>query len=161
MPSSPEIYVEDDTAAEGEGDSLISPLFDFRRKSLYVAGAMQKQQQQVVAPKRSAPQMRLHLSIPIAPSAAPDSSTPQSDSPETPASANSPIAGVVDLTNHVKTISSCAMAQGGLSDIYKGEWYRIDTNNEGHKIEVVVPVAIKLLRILTRKDQDGVRARKV
>ncbi|KAF8953878.1 hypothetical protein BDZ97DRAFT_572314 [Flammula alnicola] len=112
-----------------------------------------------VAPRRSAPQMRLQVSIPASATAnTAEEITPQSDSPETPASVTSPIAGVVDLTRSVTTTSRYAVAQGGLSDIYMGEWHRaVDDAGVGEKITV----AIKLLRVLASKDQDGVRARKV
>jgi serine/threonine protein kinase len=116
----------------------------------------------VVESKRSAPQMRLQVSIPSSnakPSPLTEGNTPQSESPETPASVTSPIAGVVDLTKSVTTTSKYAVAHGGLSDIYLGEWHRTENEAEAGEMKVVV-VAIKLLRILARKDQDGVRARK-
>lgn len=75
-------------------------------------------------PLRVEPIPRLHVSIPTFKAPLPsDSATPQSESPLTPASLSSPIAGVVDLTNRIKTISSGPVAHGGLSDIYKGERY--------------------------------------
>ena len=78
----------------------------------------------LVLPLRAESIPRLHVSIPTfkAPSHS-DSATPQSESPLTPASLSSPIAGVVDLTNRVKTISAGPVAHGGLSDIDKGERY--------------------------------------
>ncbi|PPQ92469.1 hypothetical protein CVT25_009734 [Psilocybe cyanescens] len=116
---------------------------------------------------RSAPQIRLQLSIPKArgqhpsfdtsPSTQED--TPQSEfGPETPVSTSSPgIAKVVDLTKSVTTKSVYAVAHGGLSDIYTGEWHRTDAGTGEAK---VVAVAIKVLRIMARKDHDGHRARK-
>ncbi|KAF8175098.1 kinase-like domain-containing protein [Pholiota molesta] len=108
--------------------------------------------------RRSAP---LRLSIPIAPvvinAAVDEETTPQSESPQTPASITTPIAGVVDLTKDVTTTSKFAVAQGGLSDIYMGEWYR--TKNDGGDQETLI-VAIKLLRVLAAKDEDGFRSRK-
>ncbi len=106
-----------------------------------------------------------------------DSSTPQSDSPQTPASLISPISGVVDLTKDVMTTSPFAVAHGGLSDIYLGEWHRRDADTGGIEVVIVsqylclqlgsslthmfTKVAIKLLRMLASKDSDGVKARKV
>ncbi|KAJ3517678.1 hypothetical protein NLJ89_g352 [Agrocybe chaxingu] len=118
---------------------------------------------QSVSTRLSAPNLRIEVRPQIritspSPPPGPESATPQSESPATPASTlNSPIAGVVDLTKYVTTVSAYAVAQGGLSDIYKGEWYKRDPEDGGEK---VVVVAIKLLRILTKKDQDGLRARK-
>ncbi|KAF8896752.1 hypothetical protein CPB84DRAFT_1208283 [Gymnopilus junonius] len=115
-------------------------------------------------------QIRLQLSIPsfvartsVLKDNSPqtDGSTPQSESPETPASVSSPIAGVVDLTKDVVTTSQEPVAQGGLSDIYLGEWYRSMDDDEGGMQKEKTVVAIKLLRTFTRKDHDGERARKV
>ncbi|KAF8805661.1 hypothetical protein BYT27DRAFT_7192255 [Phlegmacium glaucopus] len=162
----------DDFVGITEEDSYLSPLLNFRPRARTMTDLNQSRSlgreldpfylcpQQVVIPRRSAPHLRLQLSIPGAPPTASSSISPQSESPETPASLSSPIAGVVDLTKHVKTISTYAVAQGGLSDIYKGEWHQSEMGCDGENKEVVV-VAIKLLRILTRKDQDGVRARRV
>jgi len=110
----------------------------------------------VLAFRSTAPQLRIVVptAVPSAPSSNSDASTPQLDSPETPASLAS-IAGVVDLTQNITTISTYAIAQGGLSDIYKGHWHQ-----RGESGSDPVMVAIKVLRILTRKDQDGVRTRK-
>jgi hypothetical protein len=87
--------------------------------------------------RRSAP---LRLSIPTAPvvvnSTVDEETTPQSESPQTPASITTPIAGVVDLTKDVTTTSKFAVAQGGLSDIYMGEWYR--TNVDGGAKETLI-----------------------
>ncbi|TFK31104.1 hypothetical protein BDQ12DRAFT_319570 [Crucibulum laeve] len=103
--------------------------------------------------KPSAAQLSLRLAIPS------DDYSPQSsNSPETPATLSSPITGIVDLTRYLKTHSSSPVAQGGLSDIYKGEWER-QSEEDGRKESVLV--AIKLLRVLSVKDQEGARARKV
>ena len=86
------------------------------------------------------PQMRLQLSIPPLLSKSGSitaGSTPQSESPETPASVTSPIAGVVDLTKYVATTSKEAVAHGGLSDIYLGEWYRTEESWVAGEKEVV------------------------
>jgi hypothetical protein len=83
--------------------------------------------------------MRLHVSIPPLPVS--QENTPQSDSPETPASTlTSPIAGVVDLTKDVTTVSKYAVAQGGLSDIYVGEWHR-PTEGEPEQKKLVVCIS--------------------
>lgn len=179
-------HCEDDLVRIAEEDSYFSPLSSFRPRSRTMINlgechalepsSRSLRSQQVVIPSH----LRLQVSIPgVLHTATPDSLSPQSESPETPLSLSSPIAGVVDLTKHIKTISTFAVAQGGLSDIYKGEWYQSERDCEGESKEaIVVPVcpfcfhqvpwptlrkqvAIKLLRILTRKDQDGVRARKV
>ncbi|PPR04154.1 hypothetical protein CVT24_010714 [Panaeolus cyanescens] len=86
--------------------------------------------------------------------------TPVSESPITPSSMgnSSIIAGVVDLTRFVKTVSEFPVAQGGLSDIYQGEWEK-RSEDEPWKTETV-KVAIKVLRFLTMRDPDGVRMRK-
>jgi len=123
---------------------------------------------------------RLHVSIPTFKTPLPsDSVTPQSESPETPASLSSPIAGVVDLTNRVKTVSSGPVAHGGLSDIYKGVRYSSNSGEDEGDETILVrileslaypfdrhdiqpQVAIKVLRILSSiKDRDDARARKV
>ncbi|KAF9550050.1 hypothetical protein CPC08DRAFT_326183 [Agrocybe pediades] len=119
---------------------------------------------------------RLQLSIPSAETPATprsaeslesESETPQTaeSSPEleTPATRlASPIAGVVDLTKHITTTSAYAVAHGGLSDIYLGEWHRGDEDGiENPQGKAIVVVAIKLLRIFTAKDYDDVRSRKV
>ena len=102
------------TADLSQGDSLVGGFADLYSPKL-------------VSPKRSIPQMRLHVSIPA--SSAPQENTPQSESPETPASTlASPIGGVVDLTKNVTTVSKYAVAHGGLSDIYVGEWLRTTEN---------------------------------
>ena len=103
----------------------------------------------------------------------------KSESLLTPASLSSSIlAEVVDLTNRVKTISSGPAAEGGLSDIYKGVriawvWERMKgTKRSWCASLTLVPclfarhdiqpqVAIKVFRILTIKDRDDPRARKV
>lgn len=112
-----------------------------------------------VLPLRAESLPRLHVSIPTfkAPSHS-DSATPQSESPLTPASLSSPIAGVVDLTNRVKTTSSGPVAHGGLSDIYKGVRYGSGSGEE--EGDETILVAIKVLRILSIKDRDDARARK-
>ena len=128
-----------------------------------------------------APQLRILVptgtaALPATPSSSNTSATtssPPSDTPHTPSSATSPIAGVVDLTKNVTTISKDVAAHGGLSDIYKGEWRRVrdcgieivpvrrsGTINR-RKSLTSFQVAVKLLRVLTWNDQDGVRARKV
>ena len=92
-------------------------------------------------PRRHSASIKLHVSIPPSRSVVgdisspDDSSTPQSDSPQTPASIISPISGVVDLTKDVMTTSPFAVAHGGLSDIYLGEWHKRDTDTG--EIEVV------------------------
>lgn len=147
-------YFEDDLfTGISEEESYLSPLLNFRPRSrtmidlghshsldreLYSLRA--RTPQQVIIPKHSAPHLRIQVSIPGAPPTPPSSITPQCESPETPVSLSSPIAGVVDLTKHVKTISTYAVAQGGLSDIYKGEWYQSERDGDGggSKEEVVV-----------------------
>lgn len=142
---------EDDFAGINEGDSYLSPLFNFRPRSRTMIGLGHSQLFPVhasflplhkVLPKRSAPHLRLRVSIPEPPpTTAPSSISPQSESLETPVSLSSPIAGVVDLTKDVKTISTFAVAQGGLSDIYKGEWYQlVEDDCDGESKEIVVPV---------------------
>ncbi|KIM84883.1 hypothetical protein PILCRDRAFT_817698 [Piloderma croceum F 1598] len=73
-----------------------------------------------------------------------------------PDSPGSPISGVIDLTHQIKTLSTYAFAHGGFADIHLAEWKRRSEDGEFQSIQVV----IKLLRILTRQDVDGVRARK-
>lgn len=80
------------------------------------------------------PPMRLQLSIPARRSIhlvdtksadvdAGSESTADSPVISTPSSSvSSPISGVVDLSAHVTTTSSYAVAHGGLSDIYMGQW---------------------------------------
>ncbi|KAF9043329.1 hypothetical protein BJ165DRAFT_237256 [Panaeolus papilionaceus] len=95
-------------------------------------------------------------------SAANEVATPISESPITPSSSgntSSIIAGVVDLTRLVRTVSEFPVAQGGLSDIYQGEW-RKQSEDAPWETETV-KVAIKVLRIFTMRDPDGVRTRKV
>uniref|UniRef100_A0A8H8CJE6 Protein kinase domain-containing protein n=1 Tax=Psilocybe cubensis TaxID=181762 RepID=A0A8H8CJE6_PSICU len=117
---------------------------------------------------RSTPQLRLQLSIPAAAtqklgldinSSVSQEETPQSEcGPETPVSTTSPgVAKVVDLTKDITTTSVYAVAHGGLSDIYTGNWHR--TSSDTGETEVIA-VAIKVLRILARKDHDGANARK-
>ena len=97
-----------------QGDSLVGGLANLYNPRL-------------VSPQRSITQMRLHVSIPA--SSTSQENTPQSESPETPASTlASPIGGVVDLTKNVTTVSKYAVAHGGLSDIYVGEWRRTIEN---------------------------------
>jgi len=62
----------------------------------------------------------------------------------------------VDLTQHIRTISIEAFTRGGFADIHWGEWER---RLEDRRTETTL-VAIKLLRVLSGKDIDGVRARK-
>lgn len=108
-------------------------------RELYSLYASSLRPQQVIATQRSAPHLRLHLSIPGGSPSSSSSISPQSESPSTPLSLSSPIAGVVDLTKHVKTISMDAVAQGGLSDIYKGEWCQSGMDCDvGGSAEVVV-----------------------
>ena len=101
----------------------------------------------------------------------------RSESLLTPASLSSSIAEVVDLTNRVKTISSGPAASGGLSDIYKGVriawvWERMKGTKRSrcafltlvclsNRHNIQPQVAIKVFRILTIKDRDDPRARKV
>lgn len=91
--------------------------------------------------RRRSASIRLQLSIPPSRpivrdvSSLDDSSPPQSESPQTPASIISPISGVVDLTRNVMTTSPYAEAHGGLSDIYLGEWHRRDEDTG--EIEIV------------------------
>ncbi|KAF4585151.1 hypothetical protein EYR40_001988 [Pleurotus pulmonarius] len=81
--------------------------------------------------------------------------------PETPHSLTSPELRVVDLTKCVKTISKDAEAHGGFSDIYMGEWERVHDPEENESgSSTVITVAVKLLRVLSKQDQDGVKARK-
>lgn len=109
---------------------------------------------------RSAPQIRLQLSIPKArgqhpsfdtsPSTQED--TPQSEfGPETPVSTSSPgIAKVVDLTKSVTTKSVYAVAHGGLSDIYTGEWHRTDAGTGEAKVVAVSTSRYIVLLMVTR-----------
>jgi len=73
-----------------------------------------------------------------------------------PASPGSPVPGVVALTPQIQTLSAYAFAHGGFSDIHWGEWEHRLQNGQIETTRVV----IKLLRILSRHDTDGVRARK-
>ena len=139
MDFNPQIF--DDTEDYDEDGSLLSPLIPFSRSirrsrttvdlaqgDSLVDGSANLYNPKLVSQKRSVPQMRLQVSIPA--SSTPQENTPQSDSPETPASTlTSPIAGVVDLTKNITTVSKYAVAHGGLSDIYVGEWLRT-TGNE-------------------------------
>lgn len=95
---------------------------------------------------RSTPQLRLQLSIPATRvqhlssdiiSSTSQEDTPQSaNGPDTPVSTTSPgVAKVVDLTKNITTTSVYAVAHGGLSDIYTGDWHRTDSENG--KTEVV------------------------
>jgi hypothetical protein len=89
---------------------------------------------------------RLHVSIPTFKAPLPsDSATPKSESPLTPASLSSPIAGVVDLTNRVKTISSGPVAHGGLSDIYKGERYSSGSGEDDGDETILVRILESLM----------------
>ncbi|KAL0959123.1 hypothetical protein HGRIS_014417 [Hohenbuehelia grisea] len=85
------------------------------------------------------------------------------ESPETPASLSSPVVGVVDLTKRIRTRSKDPLMHGGFSDIYMGEWeqdaFASNDGELGASAELKL-VAIKLLRVLSRQDQDGVKARK-
>lgn len=151
-------YLEEDFFASGitDEDSDLFPLCRFRPRARTTIGLGQSHtldrgvffyasslRPQQVVPQRSAPHLRLQVSIPgLALTTAPSSVSPQSESPQTPVSLSSPIAGVVDLTKHVRTISTFAVAQGGLSDIYKGEWYQSERECDGgSKEQVVVPVS--------------------
>ena len=125
-----------DTEKHGEDGSSLSPLIPFSRTMTIdlaqgdslVDGSANLYSPKLVSQKRSVPQMRLQVSIPA--SSTSQENTPQSDSPETPASTlSSPIAGVVDLTKNITTVSKYAVAHGGLSDIYVGEWL-CTTGNE-------------------------------
>lgn len=96
---------------------------------------------------------RLHLSIP--PSRPPpdtalceDTGTPQSESPQTPASITSPIAGVVDLTKDVTTTSTYSVAQGGLSDIYLGEWHHFNDITGSKEVVQVCRSLLNFKRLL-------------
>lgn len=134
MDFNPQIF--DDTEEYDDDGSLLSPLIPFSRtirrsrtmidlaqEDSLVGGLANLCSPKLVSQKRSVPQMRLQVSIPA--SSTPQENTPQSESPETPASSlASPIGGVVDLTKNVTTVSKFAVAHGGLSDIYVGEWLR-------------------------------------
>ena len=148
-------HCEDDLVRITEGDPCLSPLPSFRPRSRTMINLGQSHAldgepfslhsgslhpRRVVLPRSSTPHLRLQVSIPgVLPTLAPRSLSPQSESPETPLSLSSPIAGVVDLTKDVKTISTFAVAQGGLSDIFKGEWYQRYCDG-GRNEEVIVPV---------------------
>lgn len=94
------------------------------------------------------------------------------NSPDSPAS---PVTRVVDLTQQIRTISKDALTHGGFADIYWGEWERRSEDGQTKTVRMSIPrsdpfltvpfaqtsVAIKLLRVLAKKDIDGVRARKV
>lgn len=137
----------DDTEDYDEDGSSLSPLMPFSiRKSRtmidlaqgdsLVDGSANLYSPKLVSQRRSVPQMRLQVSIPA--SSTSQENTPQSDSPETPASTlSSPIAGVVDLTKNITTVSKFAVAHGGLSDIYVGEWLRT-TGNESASQKLTV-----------------------
>ena len=119
----------------GQGDSLVGGL-----TNLYIP--------RQVSERRSIPQIRLQLSIPEL--SVSQESTPQSDSPETPASTvTSPVAGVVDLTKNVTTVSKYAVAQGGLSDIYRGEWHCPSEDERGPQKLVVCISNVPIIRIST------------
>ncbi|KIM84884.1 hypothetical protein PILCRDRAFT_817699 [Piloderma croceum F 1598] len=75
------------------------------------------------------------------------------NSPDSPAS---PVTRVVDLTQQIKTLSKDAISHGGFADIYWGEWERRSEDGPA----TTIFVAIKLLRVLAKKDFDDVRARK-
>jgi hypothetical protein len=112
-------------------------MIDLAQGDSLVGGLANLYSPKLVSQKRSAPQMRLQVSIPA--SSAPQENTPQSDSPQTPASTlTSPIAGVVDLTKNVTTVSKYAVAHGGLSDIYVGEWLRTTENEPPQKLMVCI-----------------------
>ena len=135
-----------------EEDLSLSPLSDFRPKSrtmsdlsplhsldkdLFSLNASPLRPYPAI-PRRSPPHQSLQVFIPgVAPTTS-RSLSPQSESPETPVSLSSPISGVVDLTKYVKTISTFAVAQGGLSDIYKGEWDQSGRDCDDGSKEVVV-----------------------
>lgn len=109
--------------------------------------------------RKASHQLLPHLSIPLHSTVTPiPSETPES---ETPVSLNSPLIGIVDLSSAVKTTESAPVTHGGFSDIYKAEWERtLHDDGEGNAKVVIVPVAVKLLRVLSAKDHDGVKARK-
>jgi hypothetical protein len=147
----PSIHVEDAEEIDDQATQLIIPAhfaFHGRRRSKtivefgsrtpdgghdYLSDGISDK----LVRRRSAP---LRLSIPVAPvvinTTVDEETTPQSESPQTPASITTPIAGVVDLTKDVTTTSKFAVAQGGLSDIYMVEWYR--TNNDGGEKETLI-----------------------
>jgi hypothetical protein len=134
-----------------EEDPSLSPLSDFRPRSrtmsdlsllhsldndLFSLNASPLRPYPAI-PRRSPPHQFLQVSIPgVAPTT--PRSLSSSESPETPVSLSSPISGVVDLTKYVKTISTFAVAQGGLSDIYKGEWDQSGRDCDDGSKEVVV-----------------------
>ncbi|KAJ7595485.1 kinase-like domain-containing protein [Mycena floridula] len=102
-------------------------------------------------PHLSIPSQRIRSSFPL------PSETPET---ETPPSLGSPIVGVVDLTAFVKNIDSSPVTHGGLSDIYQGELERKSMDEDGRETSSIVPIAVKLIRVLSAKDHDGVKARK-
>jgi hypothetical protein len=88
-----------------------------------------------------------------------------------------PVAGVADLTGKVKTAVPHALAHGGFSDIYRGEWEVEAMSQDGcghvetRSVRIGLwpfalllndfQVAIKVLRVLTRENSTDVRLRKV
>lgn len=98
------------------------------------------------------------LSIPALPDVSPvETETPET---ETPVSLNSPLSGIVDLSRSLKATDSNPVTHGGFSDIYKADWECTVQDEDGNSQQIIVPVAVKLLRVLSAKDQDGVKARK-
>ncbi|KAJ8502893.1 hypothetical protein ONZ45_g11343 [Pleurotus djamor] len=87
----------------------------------------------------------------------PGSRTPDSPSP---ASLNSAERRIVDLTQCMRTISKEPDAHGGFSDIYQGEWERAVDPEDDSKGKAYAKVAVKLLRVLSSRDQDATKARK-
>lgn len=81
---------------------------------------------------------------------------------------------IADLTPQIKSLSSHAFAHGGFSDIHWGVLERSSENGRLEsvcsynvsqlpltKIRIQFRVVVKLLRVLTRQDVDGNRAKKV
>jgi len=127
--------------AKKHGRRRSNTAVDFDRSRLQVQGMLPAIQGWPTNLRRSISHMRLgrlQVSIPFSNNTQASSTTPVSpevytpqtseSSPEleTPATLGSPIAGVVDLTKSVTTTSPYAVAHGGLSDIYLGEWRRMD-----------------------------------
>ena len=61
--------------------------------------------------------------------------TPPSSALDTPQYPPSPITGVVDLTNSIKTLNESPVTTGGFSDIYRAEWCK-ESRAEGGRIEL-------------------------
>ena len=90
------------------------------------------------SPSKGPPSFKLSpLSLPqlLIPGRHVSADTPPSSALDTPQYPPSPITGVVDLTNSMKTLNESPVTTGGFSDIYRAEWCK-ESRAEGGRIEL-------------------------